>query len=221
MKKESSPSMIDSNFCAYATRRKQCEKNRSNLCVWKQKRGGNVDEEGMCIDKRVEEFFESIKRCRYNVKKLFKAYDMDGSGKSLTCLSYEYISSLSSLFSPHISLILISIRYILIGGISLEELSVALSSNGRQYFSLQKAFTAANTNEDDELDRLEFRKFAKDTILDGSIFDCDKETTTIFKASEVVVGSMEAIEEFNSGCMTSGKYYVLAASVLVLLVGLV
>ena len=73
--------MIDNNFCAYATRRKLCEKNRSTLCVWKQKRGGEEDEEGMCIDKRVEEFFESIKRCRYNTKKLFKAYDMDGSGK--------------------------------------------------------------------------------------------------------------------------------------------
>ena len=82
-------SMIDNIFCAYATRRKLCEKNRSNnMCVWKQKRGssGNVDEEGMCIDKRVEEFFESIKRCRYNAKKLFKAYDMDGSGKSLSLI---------------------------------------------------------------------------------------------------------------------------------------
>lgn len=98
--------MIDNNFCAYATRRKLCEKNRSsNMCVWKQKRGGSVDEEGMCIDTRVEEFFESIKRCRYNAKKLFKVYDMDGSG-----------------------------------GISLEELDYALSSNIRQYSSLQQAF---------------------------------------------------------------------------------
>ena len=97
--------MIDNIFCAYATRRKLCEKNRSNnMCVWKQKRGssGNVDEEGMCIDKRVEEFFESIKRCRYNAKKLFKAYDMDGSGKSLSLNVDVNMSSMLHL-SPHIS----------------------------------------------------------------------------------------------------------------------
>ena len=109
----------------------------------------------------------------------------------------------------------------MIGGISLEELDYALSSNIRQYSSLQQAFTAADRNEDDELDRLEFRQFAKDVTLDGSIFDCDTETTTVFKASEAIVGSIEAIEEFNSGCMTSGKYYILMASLLLLAMMLV
>jgi len=49
----------------------------------------------------------------------------------------------------------------MIGGISLEELDVALSSNIRQYSSLEKAFIAADRNEDDELDRLEFRQFGQ------------------------------------------------------------
>ena len=98
---EKESSMIDNNFCAYATRRKLCEKNRSNTyCVWKQKRGGNVDEEGMCIDKRVEEFFESMKRCRYNVKKLFKAYDMGMVVVSRLSVCVHIIS----LFSLHIYL---------------------------------------------------------------------------------------------------------------------
>ena len=134
------------------------------------------------------------------------------------------LQSSISLFSPHISLILILIRIIMIGGISLEELDVALSSSSvRQYYSnLQKAFIAADRNKNDELDRLEFRQFAKDTTLDGSIFDCHKETTTIFKSNEAFVGSIEAIEEINSGCMTSGKYYALVASAsIAMFVGLV
>ena len=93
----------------------------------------------------------------------------------------------------------------------------ALSSNVRQYSSLQKAFIAADTNENDELDRFEFRQFAKDTTLDGSIFDCHKETATIFKASKAIVSSIETIEEYNSGCMFSGKFYTLTASVLVMM----
>jgi len=167
--KESS-STIDNNFCAYATRRKLCEKNQSNMCVWKQKRGGHVDEEGMCIDKRVEEFFESIKRCRYNTKKLFKVYDMDGSGKSFKRMcTYHLFSPYTYISHTHIYPL-----HIDIGGISLEELDYALSNNVRQYSSLQKAFIAADRNEDDELNRFEFRQFAKDTTLDGSIFDCDR-----------------------------------------------
>jgi len=82
------------------------------LCVWKQKRGGTVDEEGMCIDKRVEEFFESIKRCRYNVKKLFKAYDMDGSGKSLKHMWVSYSSMLHlSLLPTYLSYSYLSAAY--------------------------------------------------------------------------------------------------------------
>ena len=64
-----------------------------------------------------------------------------------------------SLLSPHISHIVLILIILIIyeGGISIEELDVALSSNVRQYSSLQQAFIAADRNEDDELDRIEFR----------------------------------------------------------------
>lgn len=123
----------------------------------------------------------------------------------------RYLTYLNKLILTYISL------HVLKGGISLEELDYALSNNVRQYSILQKAFVAADRNEDDELDRIEFRKFAKDTTLDGSIFDCHKETATVFKASKAIVG-FEAIEELNSGyTLLSRKYYALTASLLVML----